>query len=105
MSKRFSNQLISDFHERNNNMSVRSIKNTNNLYIKRYPNFFKREDVHGDFISVQRELRSFVPAARVVKEDVDANFVRIQFDVAPSDEVLLEKLLLKRGFIKGEKSL
>ena len=102
MNKRFANPLQSDFTTRNE-MYQASMNSGNTLYSKRYPNFFKREDVHGDFIAVQRELRNALPDVRIVKEDVDTNFARIQFDVAPSQEVMLEKLLAKRGFVKNTK--
>lgn len=102
MNKRFSNPLQSDFIKRNEMYSSAN-KNLNNLFTKQYPNFFKREDVHGDFVSVQRELRNYIPDAKIIKEDIDTNFVRIQFDVAPSQEVILEKLLAKRGFVKNNK--
>ena len=99
MSLRFANPLRSEFHEPNNMKAVSTGAASKNLFIKHYPKFFKREDVHGDFVAVQRELRVAMPHARILKEDIDTNIVRIQFDVSPSEEVLLEKLLVKRGFV------
>ena len=43
----------------------------------------------------------FNPKSKIIKEDIDSNFVRLQFDVSPSEEVLLERLLSKRGFVPG----
>ena len=73
-----------------------------NLFIKQYPNFFKREDVRRDFVATQQELHVALPYAHVIKEDIDCTFARLQYDVAPAEEVLLERMLLKRGFIKAE---
>ena len=101
MNKRYARPLRSEL----NDMQSKTAKGSSNLYMKRYPNFFKREDVHGDFVSVQRELKTHMPAVRIIKEDIDASFARIQFDVSPVDEVLLEKILAKRGFVKNSKSL
>ena len=42
-----------------------------------------------------------VPYARVIKEDIDTSFARVQYDVAPADEVMLERVLAKRGFVKA----
>jgi hypothetical protein len=103
MNKRFASPLQSEFNDRNE-MYQASSKKGDNLYVKRYPNFFKREDVHGDFVAVQREIRNSMPDVRIIKEDVDANFAHIQFDAAPAQEVMLEKLLAKRGFIKSNKA-
>lgn len=104
MNKRFSRPVRNELNELND-MQARTTKCSSNLYMKRYPNFFKREDVHGDFISMQRELKTYMPTVRIIKEDIDANFARIQFDVASIDEILLEKILAKRGFVKNSKSL
>ena len=54
-----------------------------------------------DFVAVRRELRSTLPMARVIKEDLDTSFAHVQFDVATADEVLLERILAKRGFVKA----
>ena len=104
MNKRYARPLRSELNELND-MQSKVVKGSSNLYMKRYPNFFKREDVHGDFVAVQRELKTHMPAVRIIKEDIDASFARIQFDVSPTDEVLLEKILAKRGFVKNSKSL
>ena len=96
---RFSNPLRSEFHEPMNMRTVSEQNTGKNLFVKFYPKFFKREDVHGDFVSVQRELKISIPDARIVKEDVDSSCARLQFDVSPSQEVLLERFLAKRGFV------
>lgn len=102
MNKRFGNPLQSDFVKRNEMYSKANLGGQN-LFTKMYPAFFKREDVHGDFVSVQRELRNQLPDAKIIKEDIDTNFVRIQFDVPTSQEVMLEKILAKRGFVRNSK--
>ena len=101
MSIRFANPLRSEFREENNMRAIKEHQATKNLYVKHYPKFFKRQDVHGDFVAVQREVKVALPDARIIKEDIDSNFVRFQFDVSPSEEVLLERLLSKRGFVPG----
>ena len=58
------------------------------------------QTLNGDFVAVQQELRSALPLAKVIKEDIDTSFAHVQFDVATADEVLLERLLGKRGFVK-----
>ena len=80
------------------------VKISKNLFVKFYPKFFKREDVHGDFVAVQRELKVAMPDARIIKEDVDSNCARIQFDVSPTQEVMLERILAKRGFVNVNKT-
>jgi hypothetical protein len=99
MSLRFSNPLRSEFHETNNMRASTGTVDSKNLFVKHYPKFFKREDVHGDFVAVKRELSVAMPHARILKEDIDANIARVKFDVSPSEETLLEKLLAKRGFV------
>lgn len=98
---RYAQPLQSEFHERNSTGQAHSASTAKNLFVKRYPTFFKREDVRRDFVAVQHELQAVLPFARVIKEDVDTSFAHVQFDVATSDEVLLEKILAKRGFIKA----
>lgn len=100
MGLRFANPLRSEFHEPNNMKTVQEYAAGNNLFVKFYPKFFKREDVHSDFVAVQRELKTTLPDARIIKEDVDSNCARIQFDVPTSQEVMLERVLAKRGFVQ-----
>lgn len=98
---RYAYPLQSEFHESKPlAQSSEGIPAGRNMYMKRYPSFFKREDVRRDFVAVQQELRSTLPLARVIKEDVDTSFAHVQFDVATADEVLLERILAKRGFVK-----
>ena len=104
MGLRFANPLRSEFHEPNNMRVVQEHQASKNLYVKYYPKFFKREDVHGDFVAVQRELATRLPNVRIIKEDVDSSCTRIQFDVAPSEEALLERVLTKRGFVPANRS-
>jgi hypothetical protein len=100
MSLRFANPLRSEFRDENNMRSTQERQAASkNLFVKYYPKFFKREDVHGDFVAVQRELKATLPSARIIKEDVDSSCARIQFDISPSEEVLLERILAKRGFV------
>lgn len=101
MVTRFSNPLRSEMHEGNNDMHDNVSISKQNLFMKNYPKFFKREDVRNDFVAIQRELKIAVPYARVIKEDLDTSFARVQYDVAPADEVLLERILAKRGFVKA----
>mgnify|MGYP003347753216 CR=1 FL=1 len=56
--------------------------------------------INDEFISVQQELRSAIPYAKVIKEDIDNSYAHLQFDVGSSDEVMLERLLVRRGFVK-----
>ncbi len=94
MNKRFASG-----YGNSNEMSDASVSELRQMYVKRYPNFFKRDDVRDDFVAIQRELRSLVPTARVIKEDLDTLDARVQFDVPKVDEVLLEKALAKRGYV------
>lgn len=98
---RYAQPLQSEFHEPQKNQSTPSPTGAKNLFVKRYPNFFKREDVRRDFVAIQQELRAYVPQAKVIKENIETNFAHVQFDVAPAEEVLLEKVLGKRGFVKA----
>ena len=91
--------LQSEFHIRSEQPAV-SGKGCSNMYMKQYPKFCKREDIRREFISVQQELRSAIPYAKVIKEDIDNSYAHIQFDVGSSDEVMLERLLVRRGFVK-----
>lgn len=95
---RYAYPLQSEYYDRQTDKPVSTAKN---MFMKQYPTFFRREDVHRDFVHIQRELRDVLPYVRVIKEDIDTSFAHIQFDVAPSDEVLLEKTLLRRGFVKA----
>lgn len=97
---RYAYPLQSEFHETTSQPS-NSSEGKRNMYMKRYPTFFKREDVRRDFVAVQQELRVAIPHAKIVKEDIDTSFAHVQFDVATADEVLLERLLGKRGFVKA----
>lgn len=97
---RYAYPLQSEFHETTQAQTSNGSPKGRNMYMKRYPNFFKREDVRRDFVAVQQELRSALPLAKVIKEDIDTSFAHVQFDVATADEVLLERLLGKRGFVK-----
>jgi hypothetical protein len=99
MSLRYANPLRSEFRDDSSMRAIQEHQATKNLFVKYYPKFFKREDVHGDFVAVQRELKATLPAARIIKEDIDSSCARIQFDVSPSEEVLLERILAKRGFV------
>lgn len=105
MGLRHANPLRSEFHDREaNNMStIKESGDTTNLYVKHYPKFFKREDVHGDFIAVKRELKISMPDVRIIKEDVDSNCARLQFDASPYDNNQLERLLVKRGFVSVDR--
>lgn len=100
---RYAYPLQSEFHEpkATRQVVVENAPKGRNLFMKQYPTFFKREDVRRDFVAVQQELRSTLPGARVIKEDVDTSFAHVQFDVATADEVLLERILAKRGFVKA----
>lgn len=99
---RYAYPLQSEFHETNTSQQVSNGDSTNrNIYVKRYPSFFKREDVRRDFVAIQQELRVALPYAKIMKEDIDTSFAHVQFDVATADEVLLERLLGKRGFVKA----
>ena len=93
---RYAYPLQSEFRETTQGASKGA-----NTYMKRYPSFFKREDVRRDFVAIQQELRSTLPMAKVIKEDIDTSFAHVQFDVATADEVLLERILTKRGFVKA----
>mgnify|MGYP003349049499 CR=1 FL=1 len=104
MGLRYANPLRSEFHEPTNMKTVQEYAAGNNLFVKFYPKFFKREDVHSDFVAVQRELKVTLPDARIIKEDVDSNCARIQFDVSPSQEVMLERILAKRGFVQAKRT-
>ena len=103
MGLRFANPLRSEFHEPASMKTVKEQTVNKNLFVKFYPKFFKREDVHGDFVAVQRELKVAMPDARIIKEDVDSSCARIQFDVSPSQENLLERFLAKRGFVSNSR--
>lgn len=96
---RYAYPLQSEFHEPTQAQTSNGITK-GNMYMKRYPTFFKREDVRRDFVAVQQELRIALPYAKIIKEDIDTSFAHVQFDVASADEVLLERLLGKRGFVK-----
>lgn len=98
---RYAYPLQSEFHEPTQTQTSNGSSKGRNMYMKRYPNFFKREDVRRDFVAVQQELRVALPHAKIVKEDIDTSFAHVQFDVSTADEVLLERLLGKRGFIKA----
>lgn len=98
---RYAQPLQSEFYERSYTGQSRVAPAAKNLFVKQYPTFFKREDVRRDFVSVQRELQSMIPHARIIKEDIDSSLAHVQFDVAPADEPLLEKALLRRGFVKA----
>lgn len=101
MATRFSNPLRSEMHESSNDMYDNVPVGKQNLFMKNYPKYFKRQDVQNDFIAIQRELKAAVPYACVIKEDLDTSFARVQYDVAPADEVMLERILAKRGFVKA----
>jgi hypothetical protein len=104
MGLRYANPLRSEFHEPSNMKTIQEHATSNNLFIKFYPKFFKREDVHSDFVAVQRELKVTLPDARIIKEDVDSSCARIQFDIPPSQEVILERVLAKRGFVQANRT-
>ena len=70
MGLRYANPLQSEFRETNSMVAVNE-SGSKNLYVKFYPKFFKREDIHGDFVAVQREIRNTMPDAHIIKEDVD----------------------------------
>lgn len=97
---RYAYPLQSEFHEQKPTQGHHGVTKGQNMYVKRYPSFFKREDVRRDFLAVQQELRVALPYARIIKEDIDTSFAHVQFDVATADEVLLERILGKRGFAK-----
>lgn len=97
---RYAYPLQSEFHESNTIQSSAGGSTGRNMYVKRYPSFFKREDIRHDFVTIQQELRSTLPLARVIKEDIDTSFAHVQFDIATADEVLLERILAKRGYKK-----
>ena len=96
---RYAVPLQSEFHERSEQPAI-SGKGQSNMFVKQYPKFCKREDIRREFISVQQELRSTLPHARVIKEDIDSSYAHLQFDVRTSEEVLLERIMYKRGFVK-----
>jgi hypothetical protein len=96
---RYAVPLQSEFHERSEQPAI-SGKGQSNMFMKQYPKFCKREDIRRDFISVQQELRSALPHAKVIKEDIDSSYAHLQFDVGSTDEVMLERLLVRRGFVK-----
>ena len=96
---RYAYPLQSEFHERSEKPS-QAASGQRNMYMKQYPKFCKREDIRREFVSVQHELRSVIPAVRIIKEDLDTSFAHVQFDVSTADEVLLERIMQKRGFIK-----
>ena len=98
---RYAYPLQSEFRETTQAQGSNGSTKGKNLYMKQYPTFFKREDVRRDFVAVQQELRATLPMAKVIKEDIDTSFAHVQFDVATADEVLLERILAKRGFVKA----
>jgi hypothetical protein len=96
---RYAVPLQSEFHERTEQPAI-SGKGQSNMFVKQYPKFCKREDIRREFISLQHELSSTMPHAKVIKEDIDNSYAHLQFDVSTSDEVLLERIMYKRGFVK-----
>jgi len=96
---RYAVPLQSEFHERSEQPAI-SGKGQSNMFVKQYPKFCNRQDIRREFISVQQELRLTLPYARIIKEDIDNSYAHLQFDVGTSDEVLLERIMCKRGFIK-----
>lgn len=105
MGLRFANPLRSEFHE-NEVDNMRTIKESDkspNLFVKYYPKFFRREDIHGDFVAVKRELKISMPNVRILKEDVDSNCARLQFDASLTEQNQLERILVKRGFVSADR--
>lgn len=76
----------------------------NNTYVKRYPNYFRRNDIQDDFVAVSRFIRMMLPEAKVVQQEVGSLISTIRFDVAQSKEPMLERLLAKHGYVKYKKA-
>lgn len=103
MNSRFGNPLRSEFRAAGG-MTTSETPVGGSLYLKAYPKFYRREDVHQDFLAMQRELKFEMPNARLIKEDIDTSFARLQFDVAPIEQNDLERFMAKRGFYLTSKS-
>lgn len=74
------------------------------VFVKRFPAFFKRNDIKTDFVAAQRELESFLPpnTVKVLNENLDSRIAKVRFENLTSEtqQQALETILARRGYVK-----